>query len=69
MEVLKLKIVIILTVKAIFIWAGCVKLMRKANTFLDASRGCNMLQLCECECKASAVRLVSLLEVFEHTQW
>ena len=31
--------------KAIFIWACCVKQMRKVNTTLDASWSCNMLRL------------------------
>ena len=61
-----------LAVKAIFVWAFCVKQMQTAeseHTFtvvLDASQSCNMLQLreCECECEASAAQWVSLLEVF-----
>ena len=34
------KLVIMLTVKAIFIWACCVKLMQKPNKILDASQTC-----------------------------
>ena len=39
---------------------------RETNRILDASQGCNMLQLqeCECECETSAAQWLSLLETF-----
>ena len=40
------KFVIILTVKALFVSAGCVQRMRKTNRLLDTLLNCNTLQNC-----------------------